>query len=145
MAKVVAVCASQERALPKVSIGSGVLRAGYGLEGDSHAGQSEREISLLALESIERANREHGITAIPGSFAENLTVQGIDLLALRVGDRLRAGEAELEVVQLGKPVSAAHTYNFQGVSVLPREGVFCRVVRGGRIAQGDAIERLEAE
>ena len=109
MAHIVAVCASQRRADPKVDLGAGELVAGYGLVGDAHAGVSEREISLLALESIAAANVEHGIAATPGSFAENLTTEGLDLLSLRVGDRLRVGEAELEVVQIGKPLDAAHT------------------------------------
>jgi MOSC domain-containing protein YiiM len=93
----------------------------------------------LAIESIGRANHKHGITAVSGSFAENLTTEGLDLGVLKVGDRLRAGEAELVVVQLGKPPGAAHTYNYQGVSILPRQGVFCRVVRSGRVRRGDEI------
>ena len=139
MAHVVAVCQSRQRTDPKVDIGEGELRAGHGLLGDAHAGLSDRQVSLLAIESIERANREHGITAVPGSFAENLTTQGLDLGALKVGDRLRAGEAELVVVQLGKPPEVAHTYNYQGVSILPWEGVFCQVTRSGWVRRGDEI------
>ena len=139
MAHVVAVCQSRQRTDPKVDAGEGELRAGHGLVGDAHAGLSERQVSLLAMESIERANREYGITAVPGSFAENLTIKGLDLGALKVGARLRAGEAELVVVQLGKPPAAAHTYHYQGVSILPREGVFCQVVRSGRVRRGDRI------
>jgi MOSC domain-containing protein YiiM len=139
MAQVVAVCQSRQRTHPKVDIREGELRAGHGLVGDAHAGLSERQVSLLAVESIERANHKHGITAVPGSFAENLTTEGLDLGALRVGDRLRAGEAELFVVQLGKPPGVAHTYHYQGVSILPREGVFCRVARSGWVRHGDEI------
>lgn len=142
MARIVAVCRSKQRTEPKVDVGQGELRRDHGLVGDSHAGLSQRQVSLLALESIERANREHGIEAGPGSFAENLTTQGLDLLSLKVGDRLRAGEALLEVVQIGKPPEVAHTYNFQGVSLLPTEGVFCRVVEGGRVRRGDEISRI---
>lgn len=145
MAIVVAVCASQQRGDPKVDVGAGELRANYGLVGDSHAGYSEREISLLAIESIEQVNREHNIGAVPGSFAENLTVQGLDLMTLRVGDRLLVGPAMLEVVQIGKPPEIAHTYNFHGVSVLPRQGVFCRVLREGRVSRGDLVEIVTAE
>ena len=139
MAHIIAVCQSRKRTEPKADIGEGELRAGHGLVGDAHAGLSERQISLLAIESIEQANREHGITAMPGSFAENLTTEGLDLGALKVGDRLRAEEAELVVVQIGKPPGAAHTYNYQGVSILPQEGVFCRVVRSGRVRRSDEI------
>jgi len=127
-----------------VDVGEGELRAGYGLVGDAHAGLSERQVSLLAVESIERANREYGINAVPGSFAENLTTKGLDLSSLKVGDRLRVGEAELVVVQLGKPPRMAHTYNYQGVSILPREGVFCRVVRSGRVRRGDRIALINS-
>ena len=139
MAHIVAVCQSGQRTDPKVDVGEGELRAGHGLVGDAHAGLSERQVSLLAIESIERANREHGIAAVPGSFAENLTTEGLDLGALKVSDRLRAGEAELVVVQLGKPPEATHTYNYQGVSILPREGVFCQVARSGWVRRGDEI------
>ncbi|MGQ9710795.1 MAG: MOSC domain-containing protein [Anaerolineae bacterium] len=145
MAHLVAVCRSARRTDPKTDIGEGELRAGYGLVGDAHAGLSEREVSLLAIESIERANREHSIGAGPGSFAENLTTSGLDLLSLQVGDRLQVGPALLEVVQIGKPPEAAHTYNFRGVSILPREGVFCRVLEGGRVARGDPIQVLPRE
>ncbi|MEA3345052.1 MAG: TrmO family methyltransferase [Chloroflexota bacterium] len=139
MARVVALCRSERRMDPKEDIGAGELRAGHGLVGDAHAGLSEREVSLLALESIERINRERGIGAGPGDFAENLTTQGVDLSSLRMGDRLRVGEALLEVVQIGKPPSATHTYSFQSVSILPAEGIFCRVLEGGRVRRGDEI------
>jgi MOSC domain-containing protein YiiM len=139
---VVAICRSQRRTDPKVDVGAGELRVGYGLVGDAHAGLGERQVSLLALESIERANRERHISAGPGSCAENLTTRGLDLLSLQVGDRLRVGPALLEVVQIGKPPQAAHTYNFQGVSLLLTEGVFCRVVEGGRVVRGDAIRLI---
>ncbi len=150
MAYIVAVCRSERRTEPKVDIGQGELRQDHGLVGDSHAGLSQRQVSLLALESIERANREHGIKAGPGSFAENLTTQGLDLLSLKVGDRLRVGEALLEVVQIGKPplrrgsgqAEVAHPYSFHGVSLLPTEGLFCRVLEGGQVRRGDEIARL---
>jgi hypothetical protein len=160
MAHIVAVCRSERRTEPKVDIGQGELRWDHGLVGDSHAGLSQpfddpstllrarlrtpRQVSLLALESIERANREHGIEASPGSFAENLTTQGLDLLSLKVGDRLRVGEALLEVVQIGKPPEMAHTYSFHGVSLLPTDGVFCRVVEGGWVRRGDEVVRLSS-
>jgi MOSC domain-containing protein YiiM len=142
VARVVAVCSSRRREDPKVDLGGGELIPGYGLLGDAHAGRSLRQVSLLALESIERVNREHGIRAVPGSFAENLTTQGLDVLSVRVGDRLRVGAALLEVVQTGKPPGEAHTYSYHGVSILPLEGVFCRVVEGGRVARGDAVELI---
>jgi len=142
MAHIVAVNSSQRRQDPKTDVRAGELRASHGLVGDAHAGLSEREVSLLALESIQRVNQEHGLDARPGSFAENLTTAGLDLLSLAVGDRLRAGDALLEVVQIGKPADVAHTYNYRGVSILPREGVFCRVMVGGVVRAGDPIARV---
>ncbi|MBN1262188.1 MAG: MOSC domain-containing protein [Anaerolineae bacterium] len=142
MAHLVAVNRSQCRTEPKVDIGAGELIAGRGLAGDAHAGISEREVSLVAIESIAEANRVHGIQAGPGSFADNLTTQGVDLLALHIGDRLRIGPALLEVIQIGKPRDAAHTYNFSGVSILPDAGIFCRVLEGGHVRRGDPIEVL---
>jgi molybdopterin adenylyltransferase len=139
MGVIIAVCAGQRRTDPKRDIGKGYLREGYGLEGDAHAGLSEREISLLAMESIERINEEHGVGAGPGDFAENFTTRGIDLVSLPLGTRLRAGEATLEVVQIGKPPHVAHTYNFQGLSILPTEGIFCRVIESGWVRKGDEI------
>ncbi len=142
IARIVAVNRSQRRQDPKTDVGAGELRAGHGLVGDAHAGFSEREVSLLALESIQRVNQAHGLDARPGSFAENLTTAGLDLLRLVVGDQLRVGEALLEVVQVGKPADVAHTYSYRGVSVLPKEGIFCRVVRGGVVRAGDPIARV---
>jgi len=143
MSSIIAVCASQKRMDPKRDVGEGHLREGYGLEGDAHAGLSEREVSLLAWESIVRANEEYGIEADPGDFAENLTTQGIDLVSLPLGARLRAGEAVLEVVQIGKPPDVTHTYKFRGLSILPTEGIFCRVIEGGRVRKGDEIVVVE--
>lgn len=139
MGQIFAVCRSERRLDAKENIGAGELRADHGLVGDAHAGPGPRQVSLLALKSIERANREHAISASPGSFAENMTTHGIDLLSLRVGNRLRVGPTLLEVTQVGKPPAAAHTYSFHGVSLLPTEGVFCRVLRGGGVKVGDEI------
>lgn len=135
----VAVCVSEERTDPKSDVGGGELRVGHGLVGDAHAGLSEREVSLLAYESIRRLRDELGIDAYPGCFAENLVVQGLDFSEVEVGDTIRVGEAALQVVQLGKPPGVPHTYSFRGVSILPREGVFCRVVRTGRVSRGDVV------
>jgi MOSC domain-containing protein YiiM len=124
-------------------VGEGDLLPGWGLVGDSHAGPARRdrwEISLLAWEIVEQLNREHGLDAVPGSFAENLTTRDMDTSSLQVGDRLRIGEqVTLEVEQLGKPPHIAHTYSFRGHSLLPTVGVFCRVIAGGTIHKGDSI------
>jgi MOSC domain-containing protein YiiM len=142
-AQIVAVCRSERRTDPKVNVGQGELRTGWGLVGDSHAGPPQPgrwQISLLAWETVEQARQDHGLDAEPGSFAENLTTQGLDTSSLQVGDRLQiGGQVVLEVEQLGKPPVMAHTYSFQGHSLLPTVGVFCGVVAGGVVRTGDEI------
>jgi MOSC domain-containing protein YiiM len=142
-ASIKAVCRSQQRNDPKVDMGQGELRAGWGLVGDSHAGppRSGRwQISLLSWEEVQRANREYGLDAVPGSFAENLTTEGLDTASLKVGDRLTIGdEVVLEVQQQGKPPEIAHTYSFEGHSLLPTLGVFCGIVTGGHVRAGDRV------
>jgi MOSC domain-containing protein YiiM len=142
-AVVKAVCRSEERTEPKKDVGRGELRAGWGLVGDSHAGppRSGRwQISVLAWECVEQLNREAGMEAVPGCFAENLTTEGLDTATLQVGDRMQIGEqVVLCVEQLGKPPDIAHTYGFQGHSLLPTHGIFCGVLSGGTVAAGDTI------
>ena len=140
---VMAVCSSERRTEPKAAVGRGTLRAGWGLLGDSHAGppvHGRWQLSLLAWEDVDRLNLELGLAAVPGSFAENLTTRGLDLSHLQVGDRLRIGDGVvLAVEQLGKPPEIAHTYNFQGQSLLPTKGVFCGVLVGGHVVAGAPI------
>jgi MOSC domain-containing protein YiiM len=140
--KVVGVCLSQRRIDPKKNVGKGLLQKGFGLVGDSHAG-TEKEVSLLAVESIHKFYQETGISAGPGSFAENITTEGIDLTSLPVGSRLHVGEAKLMVIQIGKDPSQPHTYNYQGYSILPKEGVFCKVTQGGEIKIEDTIKLID--
>ncbi len=142
--KVVAVCLSQRRTDPKENVGRGFFQKGFGLVGDSHAG-TEKEVSLLAIESVIRLCQEMGISAGPGNFAENITTEGIDLVTLPIGSKLKIGEATLEVIQIGKDPSQSHTYNYQGYSILPKEGIFCKVIESGEIKLGDTIEIIGNE
>jgi MOSC domain-containing protein YiiM len=135
---VVGVCMSQRRADPKENVRKGFLQKGLGLVGDSHAG-TEKEVSLLAIESIRRLCQERGISAGPGSFAENITTEGMDLTSWPIGSKLQVGEAKLMVSQIGKDPSQPHTYNYQGYSILPKEGVFCKVIESGEVKVGDSI------
>ena len=139
---VVGVCMSEKRGDPKKNVGSGFLQPGVGLVGDSHAGTA-KEISILACESVDRLCREKGISAEPGFFAENISTRGIDTASLVRGSLLEIGRAKLEVMQIGKDPSEAHTYQYRGYSLLPSEGVFCRVVEGGEIKVGDKILKKE--
>ena len=140
--KVVGVCVSQKRTDPKMNVGQGFLRQGFGLVGDSHGG-SEKEVSLLAVESIRRLSEEALIVAGPGSFAENITTEDMELTLLPIGSGIEVGDAKLRVIQIGKDASHAHTYHYQGYSILPREGIFCKVVKSGRVKIGDPIRLSE--
>jgi MOSC domain-containing protein YiiM len=140
--RVVGVCMSQRRPDPKKNVEHGFLQKGLGLVGDAHAG-SGKEVSLLAIESIQRLCWETGISAGPGSFAENITTEGIDLVSLPIGSKLQIGDAKLVVIQKGKDPSQAHTYNYQGYSILPKEGVFCKVIESGEVKIGDTVRIIK--
>ena len=137
--KIVAVCTSANKGERKKDVGSGRLVVGQGLEGDAHAGFMHRQVSLLAIESINKM-RAQGLDVHPGDFAENLTTEGIELTALPVGTRLQVGDALLEVSQIGKECHTRCAIYYQaGDCVMPREGIFAVVVGAGNVANGDSI------
>jgi MOSC domain-containing protein YiiM len=139
--EIVAVCISAAKGERKTDVGSGVLVENFGLQGDGHGGDWHRQVSLLAIESIGKM-RAAGLEVGPGDFAENLTTRGIDLCALPVGTRLRVGaEALIEITQIGKVCHERCAIYYQaGDCVMPREGIFAVVLRGGPVARGDCIE-----
>lgn len=141
MAKIVAVCTSPKKGMQKVNQGTGTLIREYGLEGDAHAGKWHRQVSLLAQESIDKMIAQ-GVDVGPGDFAENITTEGIELYTLPVGTRLRLGGTALaEVTQIGKECHHhCAVYQQVGDCVMPREGIFIRILRGGEIAVGDPLE-----
>ena len=140
--QVVAVCTSERKGIPKTNVGWGVLRAEWGLEGDAHAGPWHRQVSLLAMASIEKM-QALGLQVGPGSFAENITTHGLELHTLPVGTRLRIGSTLLELTQIGKVChDRCAIYRLAGDCVMPREGVFFRVLEGGAVAFGDLVEVL---
>lgn len=144
MGRIVAVCTSPKKGMRKKNVGEAVLVVEHGLEGDAHVGDWHRQVSLLALESIEKM-RAMGLKVGPGDFAENLTTEGIDLVSLPVGTKLLIGEEGLgEVTQIGKE---CHTrcaiYHQAGDCVMPKEGIFIRVLQGGPVKVGDTIEIQE--
>ncbi len=144
MGRVVAVCRSEKKGEPKRPIPQGKLIMDWGLEGDAHAGGGNRQLSLLAWESIAKM-RERGFELGAGDFAENITTQGIDLASLPIGTRLLVGpEVVLEITQIGKECHGHRcaVYRRAGDCVMPREGVFARIICGGQVAQGDEVRVL---
>lgn len=138
--KIVAVCTSAKKGERKVDVGTALLLAGLGMEGDAHAGFAHRQISLLAVESIEKMKQKCA-DLVPGDFAENLTVEGLDLPGLPVGTHLHVGDVVLKVSQIGKEChQGCAIRQAVGDCVMPREGIFATVERGGRISRGDVIE-----
>ncbi len=140
MARVVAINISDKKGIPKRTIESGMLIENYGLEGDAHAGNWHRQVSLLGKESIDRATTSGEKGLNPGSFAENLTTEGIELYSLPIGTKLQMNEVILEVTQIGKTChEKCSIYKLVGECVMPKEGVFARVIHGGIIKAGDGI------
>ena len=137
--KITAVCISTNKGERKTPVESAELREEHGIVGDAHAGSWHRQVSLLARESIEKM-RALGLDVSNGDFAENLTTEGIDLLALPVGARFCVGETELEGTQIGKECHTRCAIYYQaGDCVMPKEGIFARVVRGGTVQPGDPV------
>ena len=138
--RVVATCLSKEKGQRKTRVTPVILRENHGIEGDAHAGTWHRQVSLLAKESIDRM-RKMGLDVNAGDFAENITTIGIDLPSLLPGTVLTIGEAELEVTQIGKECHNRCSIYYQaGDCVMPKEGIFAKVLRGGTVKHGDTVE-----
>ena len=139
--KIKAISASENKGTQKVNVPEAELKVDCGIVGDAHAGKWHRQVSLLAIESIEKMIAM-GADVSPGNFAENITTEGIDLLALSLGGRLRLGESvELEITQFGKKChSDCEIFQQIGDCIMPREGIFAKVIQPGRISVGDSIE-----
>jgi MOSC domain-containing protein YiiM len=139
--RIVSLNISAKKGVRKKPIKEVLLKTNYGIEGDAHASSEwHRQVSLLALESI-RKMQDKGLNVNPGDFAENITTEGIDLPALPVGTRMTIGNnIEVEVSQIGKE---CHTrcaiYYLAGDCVMPKEGIFVKVLKGGKVREGDEI------
>ena len=140
MGKVIAVCTSERKGLQKSDVKSAHFTTEWGIDGDAHAGKWHRQISLLSADKIEAFNKR-GANVIPGAFGENLVVEGFDFRALPVGTLLRCNDVLLEMTQIGKEChSHCEIFKRMGECIMPREGVFAVVLRGGTIQKGDTIE-----
>jgi MOSC domain-containing protein YiiM len=143
MAKVLAVNISEEKGVIKTPIEKGYFEVEHGLVGDAHAGKWHRQVSLLAQESVDKLTAMGVKGLCVGKFAENLTTEGIVLFKLPVGTRLAVGETIMEVTQIGKQCHAGCQIKTQvGDCIMPREGIFTRVLKAGFIKPGDEINIL---
>lgn len=140
--RIVAISVSEEKGTQKQNVPEALILKDYGIEGDAHAGNWHRQVSLLAWESIEKM-RARGLEVGPGDFAENITTEGLNLLDLPLGTRLLLGkeeQIEVEVTQIGKVCHGrCAVYYLAGDCVMPREGIFVRVLKGGRLTVGEPI------
>lgn len=142
MSSVIAVCTSPKKGTKKQAVATVCLEEGYGITGDAHADtDTHRQVSLLAIESIDKM-RKLGLELQPGDFAENLTCEGINLSSLPVGTRISVGkETLLEVTQIGKEChQRCAIYRQVGQCIMPDEGIFARVLKGGVVRAGDTVE-----
>ncbi len=140
--RITAICISEKKGTRKTEVPCAVLKEDWGIEGDAHAGKWHRQVSLLALEKTEEF-KARGAQVDFGAFGENLIVEGFDLRRILVGTQFEIGEAVLELTQIGKE---CHThcaiYKAAGDCIMPREGVFAKVIKGGEIRPGDQIRKL---
>ena len=140
MGKIVAICMSTKKGTQKKEIDEINLIENFGLEGDAHGGNWHRQVSLLSYESIENFKAK-GAEVDFGSFGENLIVQGIDFPSLSVGKKILGENFELEVTQIGKEChTRCNIYAAMGDCIMPKEGVFAKVIKGGHIKKNDTVE-----
>ena len=136
------ICVSKKRGTKKVEVAEAMLVENYGIEGDAHAGNWHRQVSLLSLEKIE-AFREKGAQVSFGDFGENLSIDGFDFRSLPVGTIFTIGDAVLKMTQIGKECHThCQIYQTMGECIMPREGVFAVVLKGGQIRNGDTVEMV---
>ena len=144
MGKIMAVCISEKKGVRKEDAGSCRIIEDLGLEKDAHAG-SDRQVSLLSYEAVEEFRLRTGTKDMitPGIFGENLLVSGYDLPSLPVGTRFKAGDVLLEITQIGKTChTGCEISKITGECIMPRQGVFAKVIKGGTVRRGDDFTRV---
>ena len=141
MAKIVSINISKQKGVVKVPVNSAEIKIDHGIVGDAHAGNWHRQISMLAEESVDKMKAKGFDHLKHGDFAENITTEGIEVFTLPVGTKLRVGDCEMEVTQIGKKChSGCQIKQVTGDCVMPREGIFVKVIKEGTINVNDIIE-----
>jgi MOSC domain-containing protein YiiM len=141
--KIYSISISPERGQLKTEVSQAVVIADFGIENDGHAGNWGRQITCLNRKSVEKTNKDHGLQTRPGDFAENIQMDGLDFSTISIGSRLKLGnDVILEITQIGKEDHPSIVSSTFGVSLLPSEGLFCKVITGGVIRKGDDSEIL---
>ncbi|WP_461204679.1 MOSC domain-containing protein [Clostridium sp. DL1XJH146] len=144
MAKILAVNISEKKGVVKKPIEKGYFIEDHGLEGDAHAGKGIRQVSLLGQESVDKMKAQGAQGLCVGKFAENLTTEGIVLYELPIGTKVKIGETEMEVTKIGKECHAGcEIRNLVGDCIMPREGIFTKVLKSGWIKAGDDIQIIK--
>ena len=137
------IAISKQRGELKHEVESAVFIENFGIEGDGHAGDWGRQVTVLSYESVERVNKEYNLTMKSGDFAENVLIKGLNVKQFQPGNRFQLGDSViLEISQIGKEDHPSVVTRTFGVSLLPYEGLFCKVIRGGTVKKGDAVEML---
>lgn len=145
MGKIIDVCLSEKKGTQKRSVEEGIFIEDFGLKNDAHAGKWHRQVSLLSYEKVIDFN-ERGAGVISGDFGENLVVEGYDLKQIPVGTKFKCNDVILEITQIGKKChNGCEIYKKMGECIMPKEGIFAKVLHGGVIKPGDTIEILEKE
>lgn len=145
MGEVIAVCVSAVKGTEKNNVGKAKFIEDYGIEGDAHAGKWHRQVSLLSFDKIEEF-RARGADVRDGAFGENLVVAGIDFRTLPVGTNLCCNDVVLEITQIGKECHhGCRIFQKMGECIMPKEGVFAKVIRGGEIAVGDKMDIMRSD
>ena len=140
-----AVCISEKKGQQKHPVESVHLRPEHGIDGDAHAGNWHRQVSLLGKESVDKLQEKISIPLFPGAFAENILCEGITLYKLPLGTKLRVGTALCEVTQIGKEChSGCEIRKLVGTCIMPKKGVFCRILEGGTVRPGDSFEVVKS-
>ncbi|MEG2145732.1 MAG: MOSC domain-containing protein [Lachnospiraceae bacterium] len=143
MGRVIAVCTSPAKGTQKKNVQKALFIEDYGIQGDAHAGKWHRQVSLLSHDKIE-AFRARGAEVLDGAFGENLVVEGIDFKILPIGTLFQCNEVILELTQIGKEChQGCEIFQKMGDCIMPREGVFTKVVKGGEIEVGDVLSIVD--